>query len=56
MVKKDKATLTPEYILLDQLINDLYDAGVDVSYFPEGAKKVLIKYSKLIKVKKGGGN
>jgi len=29
------------YDILDKMINDLYDAGVDVSYFPDRARQVI---------------
>lgn len=41
---------TPTYRLLDNMINDLYNDGVDVSYFPDSAEQVLEDYSKKIKL------
>jgi len=34
--------------LLDKMIDELYDAHVDVSYFPEEAEAILIEYAKKI--------
>lgn len=31
------------YKILDNMIDKLYDAGVDVSYFPDKAKQVLVE-------------
>lgn len=33
------------YDLLDLMVNDLGEAGVDVSYFPEAAQLVMIEYA-----------
>lgn len=41
---------TTELELLEDMIDELSTAGVDVSYFPKRADKVLLKYSMLIKV------
>jgi len=41
---------TPEYLLLDEMIDELGDVGVDVSYFPPSAKRILLKYSKKITI------
>ena len=43
--------MSKEYQLLNKMINELYEAGVDVSYFPEGAREVLKKYANLITIK-----
>lgn len=40
-----------ELKLLEELIDALYDAGVDVSYFPEAAQEVLLEYAQKIIVK-----
>lgn len=49
---------TPEaeriYKTLDAMIDELYTEGVDVSYFPDGARKVLARYAeKLAKEMEG---
>jgi len=40
------------YQLLDKMIDELGNANVDVSYFPFKARKVLVKYSNKLEIKK----
>lgn len=52
-VKFQKSIKNPKiYKLLDEMIESLYEAGVDVSYFPLKAKKVLVKYSNKFSIDK----
>ena len=37
--------------LLDKMIDELGDAGVDVSYFPAKAEEILLKYAKKLQIK-----
>jgi len=49
MPKKQEKTIKEEIRkILYQMIDDLYDAGVDVSYFPEEAERVLKKTAEKI--------
>lgn len=42
------------YGMLDEMIDKLYDAGVDTSYFPEDARKVLATYARKIAGRESG--
>lgn len=50
-LRTEEIKQTPEYQLLDTMIEELSDAGVDVSYFPGEAWDVLLEYSKKITIK-----
>ena len=51
-VEKEVKKLSPLarkiFSLLDKMIDPIYDAGVDVSFFPKEAELVLIDYAKKI--------
>ena len=49
-IEKKRIEQTKEYQLLNEMIDELEDTGVDVSYFPERAKEVLRRYSQQIKI------